>query len=83
MLLAAPRDHGLDVAPPELAAVLVVVIATVGDRAIWTLPGPAAPARHRADPVHQRKKLGDVVAVGAGERDGERNTAGVDDQVVL
>jgi hypothetical protein len=83
VFVAAAGDHGLDAAAPELTAVLVVVIATVGDRAIWALPGPATPARHRADPIHQRQKLGDVVAVGAGESGRERNAVGVDDQVVL
>ena len=33
--------------------------------------------------VEQRQQLGDVVAVAAGQRDGERDAGGVDEQVVL
>jgi len=33
--------------------------------------------------VEQRHQLGDVVAVAAGQRDGQRDTRGVDEQMVL
>jgi hypothetical protein len=68
VLLAAPCDHGLNVAPPELATVLVVVVTAIGDCAIRALPEPITLARDRTNPVDERQQLGDVVAVGAGER---------------
>jgi hypothetical protein len=33
--------------------------------------------------IEQRQQLGDVVAVGAGQRNGQRDAAGVDERVVL
>jgi hypothetical protein len=42
---------------------------------------PLAP--DRGNRVQQGQKLGDVVPVAAGERDGERGSVPVDDQVVL
>jgi hypothetical protein len=38
---------------------------------------------HRRDGVDERDQLGDVVAVAAGEREGERDAGLVDNQVVL
>ncbi len=57
-----------------------MVVAAVGDDAIGALAGPPGLAADRADAVNQGKKLGDVVAVAAGQRDGERNAAAVDDE---
>jgi len=79
VFVAAAGDHGLDAAAP----LLVVVIAAVGDGTIRARPGPTAPARHWVDPIHQRQKLGDVVAVGAGESGRQGNAVGVDDQMML
>jgi hypothetical protein len=65
----------------QQAAVLVVVVAAVGEQL------PRAPARratlspdrrHRLD---QRIELRDVVAVAAGEGDRQRNATGVADQM--
>ncbi len=68
---------------PQQAAVLVEVVGPVG---IQT-PGLAArtppQTPDRRNGVEQRKELGDVVPVAAGERDGERSSVTVDDQVVL
>jgi hypothetical protein len=77
LLGTASCYHGLDVAPPQLATVLVVVVAAVGDGTIGALAGPATAAGHRADAVDERQQLGDVVAVGAGEGDRERDAARV------
>jgi hypothetical protein len=80
---AASGDQRFDAALPQQAAVLVEVVAPVGVQAsglaAWTSP----PAPDRRDGVKQRQELGDVMAVAAGERDGERGSVAVDDQVVL
>jgi hypothetical protein len=75
----AAGDPGGDAAGAELAAVLVVVIATVGEQ----LPRSAASAADRRHGVDQGDQLGDVVTVAAGEGDRQRDAAGVADQVVL
>jgi hypothetical protein len=67
----------LDPAPPQLASVLVVVVAAVGDEPVRTFSGPTALAAHRADAVDQREQLGDVVAVATGERGRERTPSDV------
>ena len=80
---ASAGDDGLDAALAEQAAVLVVVVAAVGEQ----LPGavtwapPCAPDPR--DGVQQRQQLGDVVTVAAGQRDGERGAVPVGDDVVL
>jgi hypothetical protein len=76
---AAARDDQLDPAGPQLAAVLVVVVAAVGDHAVGALARPPTLAGDRADPVDQRQQPGDVVAVGAGVRGQQRPAGGVDD----
>jgi hypothetical protein len=73
----AASDDRLDPALPEQAAVLVVVVAAVGEQHLWSLPRPADAAAHSRHPVEQRLKLGDVVAVAAGERPGQRDAAAV------
>ena len=79
----AAGDPWGDAAGAELAAVLVVVVAAVGEqlpRAAAGTPAQAADRRHGLD---QRDQLGDVVAVTAGQGDGQGETAGVADQMVL
>jgi hypothetical protein len=77
------RNHGLHASSPELAAVLVVVIAAVGEHPVGASTGTAAFSPDRTDGVEQRQQLGDVVAVAAGQCDGQRNAGGVADQMVL
>ena len=79
----AACDLRRDPAASQLAPVLVVVVAAVGGDAIRSLLGPADFAAHRRDPVDERDQLGDVVAVAAGERPGERDPGRVDQEVVL
>ena len=83
VLCLAARDHGFDAALPDEPAVLVVVVAAVGDQR----PRPAARATDTAadgrHPIEQLEQLGDVVAVAAGERPSERDAATVYEQVVL
>jgi hypothetical protein len=83
VLAGAPGDDGLDAASPERAAVLVVVIAAVGDQAVGAQTRPARLAADRSRPVDERQQLGDVVAVPAGQRDGQRDPRTVAEQMVL
>ena len=66
-------DLRLDAAPPQLTPVLVVVVAAVGRDTVGPLPWPADLAAHGRDTVDERDQLGDVVAVAAGDRPGERD----------
>ena len=79
----AAGDLGRDRALPEQAPVLVVVVAAVGAETRWPAARGADQPAHRRHPVEQRDQLGDIVAVAAGERPGERDPAGVDQEVVL
>ena len=83
VVLTAAGDQGLDAAGPELAAVLVVVIAPVGEQPIGALAGAADLAGDRHHAVDQGQQLGDVVAVAARQCDRQRQPAGVGQQVVL
>ena len=67
------------------APVLVVVIAAVGDDQVGLLARPTDLSTHRAGGkgVQERHQLGDIVAVAAGQRDGQRDPRGIDQQVVL
>ena len=80
---AAAGDHRLDAASPELATLLVVVIAAIGEQPLGAFSGPPDLAAHRADPVDQREQLDDVVAVAAGQTDRQRDSARVGQQMVL
>jgi len=79
----AARDHGFDTALPDEAAVLVVVVASVGEQGFGSSSRPADAAADGRDAVEQLDQLGDVVAVAARERPGERDAAAVYEQVVL
>ena len=83
--VAAPatRDQRPHAPAPELAAVLVVVITAVGEQLVGALSGAAALAAQRPEPVHEREQLGDVVAMAAGQRRGQRDPRRVGQQVVL
>jgi hypothetical protein len=80
---AASRDQRLDAPLPQHAAVLVEIVAPVGIQAPGLAAGTSPPTPDRRDGVQQRQELGDVVPVAAGERDRERGSVTVDDQVVL
>lgn len=80
----ASGDRVRDAARSQESAVLVVVIATIGQHPLGSLAWPAAArAAYRWDLVHERDQLGDVVAVGAGHTPGQRQAAGVGQEVVL
>ena len=79
----AAGDDRFHASLPDEAAVLVVVIAAVGEQR----PGPSswstdATADGR-DAVEQLDQLGDVVAVAARERPGKRDTATVYEEMML
>ena len=60
-------DQRLDSSLPDQAAVLVVVVAAVGDDAFGSPPRSPDTAAHRRNAVEQGQQLGDVVAVAAGQ----------------
>jgi len=79
----AARDDRFHAELPDQAAVLVVVVAAVGDQRPRPAAWPAGPAPDGRHPLEQLEQPGDVVAVAAGERPGERDPAAVYEQVVL
>jgi hypothetical protein len=79
----APGDHGFDAAFPHKAAVLVVVVAAVGEQRLGASSRSADTAADGRYPVEQFEQLADVVAVAAGECPGERDPAAVYEEVVL
>ena len=79
----ASGDHRFDAALPDEAAVLVVVVAAVGEQRLGSSPGPAGSAADGRHPVEQFEQLGDVVAVSCGKCPGKRDAAAVYEQVVL
>jgi hypothetical protein len=79
----AAGDDWFDAALPDEAAVLVVVVAAVGDQRSRSAARPTDTAADGRDAVEQLGQLGDVVAVAAGQRPGERDPAGVYEKMVL
>lgn len=80
---APPGDQRPHAELPHQAAVLVVVIPAVGKNDVRSAPWSAALSPHGWHGFEERDELGDVVAIAASQRDGERDTDGVGDQVVL
>ena len=70
---ATSCDLGSDSTLAEQPPVFVVVVATVGAEAIGAPTWASDPAAHRRHPVDQGDQLGDVMAVAAGDRPGERD----------
>jgi hypothetical protein len=81
----APGDEVLDVAGAQQAAVLVVVIAAVGQQQVGLLARPPhlAGDRPRVQVFKQRDQLRDVVAVAAAQRDGQRDPGRIDQKMVF
>lgn len=52
---AAAGDHRGDPAPAQQRAVLVVVVATVGEQPAWPVPGSASPSADVGDRLDQRQ----------------------------
>jgi hypothetical protein len=79
----AARDLCGDAASAELAPVLVVVVAAVGGDTVGPPPRSPDLAAHRRHALDQWDQLGNVVAVAAGDRPGERDPARVYEKVML
>jgi len=80
--LAAGDDRS-DPSLPKLAPVALAVVAAIADQLVGPPAPPADTAADGGDPVEEPDQLGDIVAVAAGEREGERDPALVDNQVVF
>lgn len=70
---APAGDQRADAASAKLPAVGVVVVAPVCDERDGAPAGAAGLPPERGHGIDERKKLGDVVAVAAGQRDRERD----------
>ena len=79
VLALAARDQRLDAAFADKTAVLVVVVAAVGDHAVGAATRPSRSSRDGRHRLQERDQLGDVVAVAARDREGERDPARVDE----
>jgi hypothetical protein len=79
----ATGDHRLDAPLAELAPLRRVVVGTVCDEPLGAPTRSPAAAAHGGHAVDERDQLGDVVAVAAGDRPGERRAASIDEEVVL
>jgi hypothetical protein len=77
----ATRDHRLDATLADEPPVLVVVVGAVGEHALGTLARLST--THRRGGAEQRDQLGDVVAVAARDREGERDPGRIDEEVLL
>jgi hypothetical protein len=77
------RDHRLDAALQDEAAVLDVVVAAVGDDAVGSPSRPAGTAAYGRYSVEQREQLRDVVSVAARQRPGQRQPAAVYEEMLL
>jgi len=66
-----------------LTAMAGIVVAAVGAQPVGPPSRPADPAAHRRHTIDERDQLGDVVAVAAREREGERDARLVDDQMMF
>ena len=79
----APSDLRTDATSPQLAAVLVVVIAAVGDNTLRPPARVTNRAAHGRDALDQRQQLRDVVAIAAGDRPRKRDPGRVYEKVML
>jgi hypothetical protein len=83
MPTVAAGDLRSDAASAQLTPLRPVVVGAVGGEALGSAVRPATAAAHRRHGVDERDQLGDVVAIAGRERPGERDAAGVDEEVVL
>jgi hypothetical protein len=83
VLALAPCDRVPDAACSQQPTVLVVVIAAVGHDARGPVTGPADRASYMRNRIYERQQLGDVVAIGARHAPGQKQTAGVGQEVVF
>jgi hypothetical protein len=69
----ATGDLRFDPAGTELAPVPVVVVAAIGGESLGPAAWAADLAAHGRHALDQRDELGDIVAVAAGDRPGQRD----------
>lgn len=81
--LPTTGDHRSGVPFAEPSAVDVVVVPAVGVQRAGLAAGPAPLAPHRCQAVGRRQELGDIVAVGAGQRHPQRDTVPLGQHVVF
>ena len=79
----ASSQMGLNVTATQLGAMRVAVISTIGVKRIRSTTRSTDATTHRRHRLQQRQQLGDIVAIGGGERGGQRRAAGVGQQVML
>ena len=79
----AAGDKGRDAQLAQLVAVAVGVVASISDDACRATARMADSACHRGYGPEQGEQLLDVVAVRAGQAPGERETARIDEEVLL
>lgn len=65
---ATPGGLRHDATLMQQGAVLVVVVASVGEHATWSMPRPASSSTHVWDRLDQRQQPGAIVPVTAAQR---------------
>lgn len=80
---SSPGDRRDDAPSPDLITVDVMVIAAVREQRVGLATRPSDAATDGRDRVEQGQELGHVVAIAAGQQDGERSAVSVGDDVVL
>src|SRR6266487_4736475 len=83
MLGLAAGDQRCDAERAYLPTVDLMVVAAVGDQPLRPASWSTRPAADRWDRLQQEQQLRAVVAVGPGDRPGERQPATVGQEVVL
>jgi len=79
----APGDLGGDAALAQFAPLRLVVVGAVGGEPVWPSTRSTDAATDWRDAIEERDQLGDVVAVAARERPGERDPRRIDEEMVL
>lgn len=83
MGMAATCDLGCDADGMQGPAVLVVVVSSIGLNDAWLRQWASALAANRRYRLNERKKLGNVVAVCAGQNQRKRNVLCLGQEVVF
>ena len=83
VLGAAFRYERTDTKSSELVAVCLRIVASIREQVVRPLTRTTDHSSDRRHGMYQRKKLGDVVTVRTGESNGERESRGVNEKVML
>lgn len=81
--VVAVREHRSDPKLAERSPMSVGAVAAVAEQRLGAPPRPAGDTSNGRHSLKQRQQLGDVVAVAAGQRPGERCSLRVGQEVVL